>query len=82
MTCSTCDNGPTWGADIAETSAGELHEFDIVTVPDWPDDRWEIVTRVDELAPGYVDVEMKGGQRYTWPTDRPVTVRLPRPPGR
>lgn len=72
---------PIQRPDVAEAPAGDLRQFDIVTVPDWPDDRWELVTRVDELAPGFVDVETKGGQRYTWAAERPVQVRLPRPGG-
>jgi len=60
-------------------TVGDLVVFDQFAWHRWPGFEWLLVVRIGELAPGVLDVEVKGGTRFTWPADRPVLVRLPRP---
>jgi hypothetical protein len=66
-------------ATSTTVEVGELVRGDTITVPDWPGERWEPVVLVDEMAPGFYDVHAASGERFTWPADHAVKVRLPRP---
>jgi hypothetical protein len=63
----------------AVVTVADLVVFDQFASHRWPGFEWLLAVRIDELAPGVLDVEVKGGQRFTWLADRPVLVRLPRP---
>lgn len=61
------------------TTVGALVVLDMFASHHWPGFEWLLVVRINELAPGVLDVEVKGGTRFTWLAERPVLVRLPRP---
>ena len=60
-------------------TVADLVVLDMFAWHHWPGFEWLLVVRIGELAAAVLDIEVKGGRRFTWLADRAVLVRLPRP---